>query len=89
MRSITKTNKLKEKCLKALEDMMPYNELSFIVIATYKKITAIKLEMRGEEITIKQGKMAFCNYTSEVKQCLVSIYKEFKEEIQALFEMEA
>ena len=41
--------------------------------------------MRVEAITIKQGKMAFCNYTSEVKQCLVSIYTEFEEEIQDLF----
>ena len=45
--------------------------------------------MRGKEITIKKGNMRFCNYTDKVRQCLVSIYKEFEEEIQALFEMEA
>lgn len=29
MRSLTKTNPLKEKCLSELETMLPYNELFF------------------------------------------------------------
>ena len=84
MKELTKTNRLKTKIWNELKIMLPYNELTFSIICR-EKLTAIKLQMRGEAITIKQGKMAFCNYTSEVKQCLVSIYTEFEEEIQDLF----
>lgn len=42
--------------------------------------------MRGEAITILQGKMVFPKYKmNETKECLVSIYWEFEEEIQSLF----
>ena len=84
MKELTKTNRLKTKIWNELKIMLPYNELTFSIVCR-EKLTAIKLQMCGEEITIKQGKMTFCNYTSEVKQCLVSIYWEFEEEIQNLF----
>ena len=84
MKELTKTNRLKTKIWNELKIMLPYNELTFKV-ACKEELTSIELQMRGEVITIKQGKMTFCNYTSEVKQCLVSIYKEFEEEIQGLF----
>ena len=56
MRELTKTNRLKT--------MLPYNELTFKV-ACKEKLTSIELQMRGEAITIKQGKMTFCNYQAK------------------------
>ena len=84
----TQTNNLKTKIWNELKIMLPYHELTFS-IACKEKLTSIRLQMRGKAITIKKGNMRFCNYTDKVKQCLVNIYKEFEEEIQALFEMDA
>lgn len=82
------TNNLKTKIWNELTIMLPYNELSFSIVCK-EKLTSITLQMLGKEITIKKGNMKFPNYTDKARQCLVSIYKEFKEEIQALFLMEA
>lgn len=88
MKSLTQTTPLKTRIWNELKIMLPYNELTFS-LACKDKLTSITLQMRGEELKIKKGKMAFCQYTSEVKQCLISIYKEFEEEIQDLFNWRA
>lgn len=85
MKELTKTKRLKTKIWNELKIMLPYNELTFSV-ACKDKLQSITLQMRGEELNIKKGKVLFPkNKLNEVKLCLVSIYEEFEEEIQELF----
>lgn len=87
MRSLAKTNLLKEKCLAELEIMLPYHELSFNVTANQKNINSIELQMRDKSIFITKGRKQFFNPCNEVRKCLIDIYYEFEDEIQSLFDL--
>lgn len=87
MRSLTKTNPLKEKVLTELKTILPYNDLYFSVTAG-KKVSKIELALEGEAIIIKKGENDFSNIPLDKNiEVLIDIYKDFEDEIQALFDL--
>lgn len=85
---------LREKCLKELYKMLPYNELFFEVYTRSNKITVIEFQLRDKSMFIKKNgelKSAYNNspFVARTKpqKVMFDIFCEFREEILSLFSM--
>ena len=85
---------LKEKCLKELYKMLPYNELFFEVYIRGNQITVIEFQMRDKSMFIRKNgelKSHLNNnpfvITTKAQKVMFDIFCEFREEILSLFSM--
>lgn len=86
---------LREKCTKALKEMLPYNELYVEPKIRNNKVLSIELQMRNQSMIIKPDGSLWSdlnyrfNPNNEVKICMLDIFLEFREEIMELFNLKA
>ena len=85
---------LKEKCLKELYKMLPYNELFFEVYIRGNQITVIEFQMRDKSMFIRKNgelKSHLNNnpfvITTKAQKVMFEIFQDFREEILSLFSM--
>lgn len=84
---------LRQRCSKALREMLPYNELHIEPRIRNNKVLSIEFQMRNESMLIKPDGSLYADYNqrfivnSQVKKCMYDILLEFYEEIMEIFQM--